>query len=185
MRMSVIPALLLLGLLAACDSGTDDREDVTATRVVMRPYVPVPPGSTPRGTAARAAAVASPGAEPDAELVAHGRERFLAFCSPCHGEGGYGDGPVTRHGFPPPPSYHQPRLREAAPVHFVAVITNGLGRMYSYADRVPPEDRWAIAHYIKALQGNPPPPPAGAPTVAPRQETAPGRIETAPAEGTP
>ena len=33
-----------------------------------------------------------------------------------------------------------------------AVITHGHGIMYSYADRVPPADRWAIAAYIRALQ---------------------------------
>ena len=32
------------------------------------------------------------------------------------------------------------------------MITNGYGAMYSYASRVPPEDRWAIAAYIRALQ---------------------------------
>jgi mono/diheme cytochrome c family protein len=32
------------------------------------------------------------------------------------------------------------------------VITNGHGAMYSFAARVQPEDRWAIAAYIRALQ---------------------------------
>ncbi len=32
------------------------------------------------------------------------------------------------------------------------MITNGYGVMYSYGDRVPPHDRWAIAAYIRALQ---------------------------------
>jgi hypothetical protein len=32
------------------------------------------------------------------------------------------------------------------------VITNGFGAMYSFAQRVPPRDRWAIAAYIRALQ---------------------------------
>ena len=36
--------------------------------------------------------------------------------------------------------------------HFYDVITNGYGAMYSFADRVQPEDRWAIAAYIRALQ---------------------------------
>jgi mono/diheme cytochrome c family protein len=36
--------------------------------------------------------------------------------------------------------------------HFVDVITNGHGVMYSYADRVPPADRWAITAYTRALQ---------------------------------
>ena len=35
---------------------------------------------------------------------------------------------------------------------FYDVMTNGKGAMYSYADRVPPADRWAIAAYIRALQ---------------------------------
>ena len=37
------------------------------------------------------------------------------------------------------------------------MITNGYGAMYSYADRVPPADRWAIAAYIRALQRTKPP----------------------------
>jgi mono/diheme cytochrome c family protein len=87
-----------------------------------------------------------------AELVRRGRERFDVFCSPCHGYAGYGDGTVVARGFPSPPSYHSPRLVTASDQHFVDVITDGFGVMYSYADRVPPRDRWAIAAYIRALQ---------------------------------
>jgi hypothetical protein len=32
------------------------------------------------------------------------------------------------------------------------VMTHGYGVMYSYAARVEPADRWAIAAYIRALQ---------------------------------
>jgi len=59
---------------------------------------------------------------------------------------------IVQRGFPPPPSYHQDRLRQAPVGHFFDVITNGYGRMYSYASRVPPEDRWRIIAYIRALQ---------------------------------
>jgi hypothetical protein len=31
-------------------------------------------------------------------------------------------------------------------------MTSGYGVMFSYADRVAPRDRWAIAAYIRALQ---------------------------------
>ena len=31
-------------------------------------------------------------------------------------------------------------------------MTNGFGAMYSYNTRVSPEDRWAIAAYIRVLQ---------------------------------
>jgi hypothetical protein len=43
-------------------------------------------------------------------------------------------------------------LRALSPDQIVTVITRGMGRMYSYADRVEPQDRWAIAHYVKLLQ---------------------------------
>jgi mono/diheme cytochrome c family protein len=85
-------------------------------------------------------------------LVERGRERFNIFCSECHGYGGDGDGMVVQRGFPRPPSLRDPRLVAAPDAHFVDVITHGHGVMYSYADRVPPADRWAIAAYIRALQ---------------------------------
>lgn len=85
-------------------------------------------------------------------LVQRGRERFNIFCSECHGFGGDADGMVVQRGFPRPPSFHEARLVSAPDEHFVDVITNGHGVMYSYADRVPAADRWAIAAYIRALQ---------------------------------
>jgi mono/diheme cytochrome c family protein len=147
-------AMALIGatLLSACDSGTEEITSVASTRTVQRSYVPVPPGTVPRGTSARAASLTAPGPDITPDLIRRGRERFLAFCSPCHGSGGYGDGPVVSRGFPSPPSYHQERLQGFSPAQIVTVITQGKGMMYSYADRVPPEDRWAIAHYIKTLQ---------------------------------
>ena len=85
-------------------------------------------------------------------LVQRGRERFNIFCSECHGSAGDADGMVVQRGFPKPPSFHEARLVSAPDEHFVDVITNGHGVMYSYADRVPPADRWAITAYIRALQ---------------------------------
>lgn len=85
-------------------------------------------------------------------VIARGQERFNIYCSPCHGRLGNGDGMVVERGFRAPPSYHIDRLREAPVGHFFDVMTNGYGAMVSYASRVPPEDRWAIAAYIRALQ---------------------------------
>ncbi|MEZ4678550.1 MAG: cytochrome c [Caldilineaceae bacterium] len=59
---------------------------------------------------------------------------------------------IVERGFTPPPSYHSDRLRNVPPGYIFDVITNGFGSMYSYGDRVPPEDRWAIIAYIRALQ---------------------------------
>jgi mono/diheme cytochrome c family protein len=86
------------------------------------------------------------------ELLNRGRERFEAICAECHDRTGSGNGMVVQRGFPQPPSFHVDRLRNAPIGHFYDVITNGYGVMYSYATRVTPEDRWAIAAYIRALQ---------------------------------
>jgi hypothetical protein len=86
------------------------------------------------------------------EILERGRERYDIFCSPCHDRVGNGQGMIVQRGFRPPPSYHIDRLREAPVGHFYDVITNGFGAMYSYADRLPPRDRWAIVAYIRALQ---------------------------------
>lgn len=88
----------------------------------------------------------------DLALLQRGQERYNAMCTPCHGTDGYGHGLVTRRGFPAAASYHIDRLREVEDGYIVDVITNGFGRMYSYAGRVSAEDRWAIAAYIRALQ---------------------------------
>ena len=59
---------------------------------------------------------------------------------------------IVQRGFSPPPSFHDQRLLDAPAGHFFNVITNGYGAMYSYASRIPPDDRWAIVAYIRALQ---------------------------------
>ena len=85
-------------------------------------------------------------------LLERGQLRFNIYCSPCHGLLGDGNGMIVQRGLSAPPSFHQQRLRDAPAGHFFDVITNGYGRMYSYAARVAPEDRWAIIAYIRALQ---------------------------------
>jgi hypothetical protein len=59
---------------------------------------------------------------------------------------------IVKRGLKQPPSFHQQRLRDIPVGHFYDVIKNGYGVMYSYASRIPVEDRWAIAAYIKVLQ---------------------------------
>jgi REP element-mobilizing transposase RayT/mono/diheme cytochrome c family protein len=86
------------------------------------------------------------------DVLNRGRERFDAICAECHDRTGSGNGMIVQRGFPQPPSFHVDRLRNAPIGHFFDVITNGYGVMYSYGTRVEPEDRWAIAAYIRALQ---------------------------------
>ena len=87
-------------------------------------------------------------------LLQHGQQRFGIYCAPCHAPVGDGNGMIVQRGFPHPPSYFSKRLLQAPNQHFYDVITNGYGAMYPYADRVAPEDRWAIVAYIRALQAS-------------------------------
>jgi mono/diheme cytochrome c family protein len=103
-----------------------------------------------------------------------GRERYDIHCAICHGGSGRGNGPVgLRWPSTSPSSY----LAEAGPVPFpdrrgadqkpdridervqklvdgelFSVITNGWATMPAYGHQVPVKDRWAIIHYIRALQ---------------------------------
>lgn len=89
------------------------------------------------------------------KLLARGQQRFDIFCSPCHSRIGDGQGMIAIRGFSqarPPGNYHTKRLREMPIGHFYDVITNGYGNMYSYASRIEPQDRWAIAAYVRVLQ---------------------------------
>lgn len=86
------------------------------------------------------------------ELIDRGQERYNIYCIVCHGPVGSGDGMIVRRGFSMPPTYHDDRLRNAPVGHFYDVITNGWGKMNSYAHVIQPADRWAIVAYIRALQ---------------------------------
>ncbi|HJZ53188.1 MAG TPA: cytochrome c [Candidatus Acidoferrales bacterium] len=86
------------------------------------------------------------------EDLERGRQRYNIYCTPCHDYTGSGHGIIVQRGFPPPPSYHIDRIRQAPVGHYFDVITNGDGSMYSYASRIEPEDRWRIAAYIRVLQ---------------------------------
>ncbi len=88
----------------------------------------------------------------DRAVLERGQERFRIYCTPCHGELGDGRGMIVRRGFNPPPPYASEELRMQPIGHYFDVMTRGFGTMYSYASRIPPRDRWAIAAYIRVLQ---------------------------------
>ncbi len=93
--------------------------------------------------------------------LARGGEVYRVFCAVCHGPAGEGDGVAVQRGFPAPPSFLEPRLEAQPPGYFFWAATNGFGRMFSYASRITPEDRWRVAAYIKrCLHGADPACPA-------------------------
>jgi mono/diheme cytochrome c family protein len=85
-------------------------------------------------------------------FLKRGQQRYDIYCTPCHSLIGDGQGMIVQRGYKQPPSFHQDRLRNAPLGHFYDVISNGFGAMPDYAAQIQPEDRWAIAAYIRALQ---------------------------------
>jgi cbb3-type cytochrome c oxidase subunit III len=87
-----------------------------------------------------------------AKVLARGQERYDIYCTPCHSRIGDGGGMIVQRGFKRPPSFHTDRLRDAPLGHFFDVMSNGFGGMPDYQAQVAPQDRWAIAAYIRVLQ---------------------------------
>ncbi len=133
-------------------------------RIVERPPVP---GTIPREYAAYAMdhlgntiedAVAAGAALHNPmpitrETLMRGQRVYEIFCAACHGKEGYGDGPVTGpNRFPAPPSLHTDQARGYADGTIFHIVTKGMGKMPSYRELIPPEDRWMAAHYLRVLQ---------------------------------
>ena len=75
----------------------------------------------------------------------------------CHGRLGDANGMIVQRGFIRRPSFHNDRLsdpKQTGDGHFYDVMSNGRGAMFSYAERVAPDDRWAITAYIRVLQAS-------------------------------
>lgn len=99
--------------------------------------------------------------EVDETVLARGEERYNIYCSPCHGTGGHGDGPIPTRAKEKAdiaefvvPTYHDMRLNATPVGSIYDTIVNGkLPRMQPYRHQVTKvEDRWAIVAWVRALQ---------------------------------
>ncbi len=86
------------------------------------------------------------------DVLRRGQERFNIYCTPCHSRVGNGLGEIVQRGYKPAANLHD-QVRMAQPVsHYFYVMTHGYGAMPDYSAQLTPEDRWAVAAYIRALQ---------------------------------
>jgi mono/diheme cytochrome c family protein len=86
------------------------------------------------------------------EVLKRGEERFNIYCTPCHSRVGNGLGEIVQRGYKPAANLHD-QVRMAQPLsHYFYVMTHGYGAMPDYSAQLAPEDRWAVAAYIRALQ---------------------------------
>jgi mono/diheme cytochrome c family protein len=88
----------------------------------------------------------------DAKLLERGKDRYSIYCLPCHGTIGDGNGITKSYGMGATPTYHDDRLRKMSEGEIYNTIIHGKGNMLSYADKLSPEDRWAVIAYVRALQ---------------------------------
>jgi mono/diheme cytochrome c family protein len=89
--------------------------------------------------------------QPTDEVLALGKAKFLTYCSPCHGNFAKGDSRL-RGQFPNPPTLHSDKVRNWPDGNIFHVITEGQNLMPPYASQVSRDERWAIVHYVRALQ---------------------------------
>ena len=87
----------------------------------------------------------------DSKILQRGQDKYNIFCSPCHGYFGEGDGRLNDQ-FPKPPSLHNNKVLNWTDGNLYHVLTNGQNVMPSYESQISRDDRWAIVHYIRALQ---------------------------------
>jgi mono/diheme cytochrome c family protein len=86
------------------------------------------------------------------EVLQRGQERFNIYCTPCHSRVGNGLGEIVQRGYKPAGNLED-QVRMSQPIsHYFYVMTHGYGAMPDYSDKLAPEDRWAVAAYIRALQ---------------------------------
>lgn len=86
-----------------------------------------------------------------AAVLERGKHVYTNTCAVCHGPAGEGDGSIIPK-FPRPPSLQSEKIRKYPDGSIYFVITRGQNLMSSYAGQVSQNDRWAIIHYIRALQ---------------------------------
>jgi len=94
----------------------------------------------------------SPLTAKDVHAGARGALMFQTFCTPCHGGGGQGDGPVALRGYPAPPSLVTGNTTKMADGQLFHIITYGRANMPSQAGLLSPQDRWAVILHIRSLQ---------------------------------
>lgn len=85
------------------------------------------------------------------EVLAEGQKYFDIFCKVCHGPTGAGDGPIIPKMTKPPLLYSE-KVINWPDGRIYHTITYGQGNMPSYRNAVDPMTRWAIIHYLRALQ---------------------------------
>ncbi|MBR9975330.1 MAG: cytochrome c [Bacteroidetes bacterium] len=89
------------------------------------------------------------------DVLGRGKNRYNNFCAPCHSVTGQDTTEVVRKGLQKPPNLAAANAKGYTDAHLFHVISAGQNIMPGYADKLKPEDRWAIVNYVRELQKAP------------------------------
>ncbi len=90
--------------------------------------------------------------QPTPENLEAGKQLFLTNCAPCHGAGGEGNGPVTKILIKPSKNVIAGASKNLPDGYIYGAITDGILTMPSYADSLPPHQRWQVVLYVRSIQ---------------------------------
>ncbi len=106
--------------------------------------------------------------------VQRGGEVYRIYCITCHGTSGAGDGPVTKRGFPPPPSLLIGKSRQMKDGQLFHILTYGQGSMAPMSAQLSRDRRWDVINFVRDMQKKAPasvPPPKTNPESENTKET--------------
>lgn len=109
-------------------------------------------GATPIEAVRAGKELKNPLSHGNPEVRKRGAMLYANFCQSCHGEGGLGDGPVSRRGFPAPLSFLGKTVLDMPDGEMFHIITLGKGNMPAHALQLSPLDRWAVILQVQVLQ---------------------------------
>lgn len=94
---------------------------------------------------------------PTGAVLRTGQQGYNVFCAACHGlDGNAGNGYVASTKAHPEwlngaPSVNGTNVLRMSDGELYHIITVGRNRMQQYAAQLPPAERWAVVHYVRAL----------------------------------
>ncbi len=121
---------------------------------------PMPAGVVPRGgdlilpKEQRELAARQPNPiTPTPESIAIGRERFMTFCSPCHGPEGKGGvtGPVATRFVPPPDLTNAEFQKQRTDGYWHSYVMAGGAVMPAYGEALSSEEAWHVVNFLRTL----------------------------------
>jgi mono/diheme cytochrome c family protein len=149
-------AMLMGGIVAFrwTDNMTQTVKVVPGERIFAMPpgTVPRTGGELPLPREERDAAAKRANPIPSsAESVATGQKLYAIYCSPCHGPGAKGDGPVSPKFIPPPDLTHPSIQKGRTDGYLQHVIGMGGAVMPAYGEALSPEERWHVVNFLRSL----------------------------------